>query len=69
MMGETRGRSAIKSASWRLLASATTMSLVYAFTGQLDVAMALGGVELILKLLIFYAHERAWNAVSWGKAT
>jgi adenylylsulfate kinase len=68
-MSDTRARSAVKSASWRLLASATTTALVFAFTGRLDLAVTLGGVELVLKLLVFYAHERAWNAVEWGKAS
>ena len=56
----------VKSLSWRIVASATTVLIVLAFTGELDVAIAIGGVEIVAKLLIFYVHERTWQRVGWG---
>ncbi|HSG09939.1 MAG TPA: DUF2061 domain-containing protein [Longimicrobiales bacterium] len=63
---ETRARSLVKSLSWRIIATLTTIGLVYAFTGAVHIAMAVGGVEVLAKLLIFYLHERAWAMVGWG---
>ena len=65
-MSESRGRTVVKSLSWRILASATTVLIVLALTGELDIAIAIGGVEIVAKLLIFYVHERAWQKVRWG---
>ena len=67
-MTESHARSAIKSLSWRCVATATTVTLVYLFTGEIRLALTLGSVELVVKLLVFYFHERAWNSVPWGKA-
>ncbi|MBW2985811.1 DUF2061 domain-containing protein [Candidatus Woesearchaeota archaeon] len=60
-------RSITKGLSWRVLASLTTVILVYAFTGKLALAAGIGILEVITKLLIYYVHERAWNNVTWGK--
>lgn len=65
-MHETRARSLAKSMSWRVVATLTTIGLVWWFTGEVHVAVAVGGVEVLAKLLIFYVHERLWDAVGWG---
>jgi adenylylsulfate kinase len=65
---ETHKRSIAKSITWRVLASLTTMILVFVFTQRLDIMVAVGGIEIIAKMLIYYAHERAWNVTKWGKA-
>ena len=63
---ESRSRSVVKSLSWRILATATTMVIVLAFTGEIELAVAIGGIEVVAKLLIFYLHERTWQRVEWG---
>ena len=65
-MKETRARSLAKSMSWRVIATLTTFALVWGFTGQAHIAVAVGGVEVLVKLVIFYLHERAWWMVQWG---
>lgn len=65
-MRETRARSVSKSLSWRALATLTTIVLVWTFTGQMQVAVAVGSAEVVAKLVIFYAHERAWASLRWG---
>ena len=53
-------RSIVKTFSWRILATVTTMAVAYAITGQLDTAIAIGSIEFVLKLLLYYVHERMW---------
>jgi adenylylsulfate kinase len=65
-MSEARARSFVKSLTWRAVATATTVLIVLLFTGRLDVAVAVGGIEVIAKLAIFYVHERVWQKVDWG---
>lgn len=68
-MVESRARSVVKSLSWRLVASLTTVALVFLFTGEVHIAFAVGGVEVAAKLVIFYLHERFWDRVAWGRGT
>jgi len=63
---ETRARSLAKALSWRVGGTITTMALVFLFTRQLDIAVAVGGTEVLAKMAIFYLHERAWAKVRWG---
>ena len=67
MFQETTTRSVLKTLSWRLLATLTTILLVYLFTGRLGMAFTLGGIEIVLKMLLYYFHERAWNRTSFGR--
>lgn len=67
MQKETHLRSVIKTISWRFLATLTTFSLVWIFTGKLDTALTVGGLEVVIKMLIYFLHERGWAKILWGK--
>ena len=60
---DSRTRSLAKAFSWRITAAFTTAVIAYAVTGQLDTAAMIGGIEFVLKFLIYYGHERIWNRV------
>jgi len=64
---ELRRRTVVKALTWRAIATVTTMSLVYMFTGQIELAAGIGAVDIIIKLILYYSHERAWNRVRWGR--
>lgn len=66
MKKETKTRSVVKSITWRMLATITTIILVKIFTGNLKIAISVGFVETLSKLMIFYVHERTWTQVRWG---
>ena len=66
---ETHRRSIAKAVSWRILATLTTMLLVFVFTGNLVLSGGVGLTELITKIVIYYVHERIWNAISFGRIT
>lgn len=59
-------RSLAKTLTWRICATLTTMGLVLAFIGDLAIALSVGAVEVIIKMIVYYLHERAWNKVDWG---
>lgn len=65
-MEETKTRSVLKSLSWRITASLTTVMLVFFFSGKAELAIMIGSVEIVAKLAIYYAHERVWNKVKYG---
>ena len=66
-MREFHKRSLVKAICWRALATATTMAVVFIFTRRFALAMQVGAVEVVAKLIFYYLHERVWNAIAWGK--
>ncbi len=64
---ESRLRSIYKGLTWRVLATLTTYILAWIFTGDLEQAGKIAGFEFVLKFVIYYAHERAWQIVPRSK--
>ena len=64
---ENHKRSIAKATSWRVLATLTTIAIVFLLTGSLAISLGVGFVEVISKFILYYVHERAWNKVGWGK--
>ncbi|MGQ9550801.1 MAG: DUF2061 domain-containing protein [Candidatus Bathycorpusculaceae bacterium] len=60
-------RSLLKAVSWRIVATLTTIFLVFIFTGNLLASGSVGLFELFLKTLIYYVHERVWNLCNFGR--
>jgi len=67
MYKETNKRSIVKGISWRIVATTTTIIIVYVFFGRLDLAIAAGMIETVLKIALYWAHERIWQKLRWGK--
>lgn len=60
---EKKRRSIAKATTWRVLATTDTVILSLIFTGNVKAALSIGGLELITKIVWYYAHERLWNRV------
>lgn len=67
MYKETKIRSVVKTISWRILATLTTVALVYIFVGDTEIAFTVGGIEVFLKMLVYFIHERVWDKLKFGK--
>ncbi len=67
MYKETNLRSIAKGVSWRLVATTTTVIIVYLFFGRLDLAIAAGLIETVLKVALYWGHEKIWQRIHWGK--
>ena len=63
---ESRLRSILKGFSWRIVATLTTVSIAYIITGEVHDALKIGGYEFVIKLAVYYFHERAWQMVPRG---
>ena len=63
---ESRLRSLLKGLSWRFVATLTTIAIAWIVTGAMDLALEIGAIEVIVKILIYYAHERAWQMAPRG---
>ena len=63
---ESHFRSIIKGISWRIVATADTIFIVLVITClkghcSVDHAITIGFLEFLLKLLVYYLHERFWQ--------
>ena len=69
---ESHVRSILKAITWRIIATSTTFILAYTIfsnTGCEDVlekSSIVAGLELVIKLVIYYLHERAWQMAPRG---
>lgn len=60
-------RSIIKTVSWRTVGTLDTMIVSYFITGNLVMAVSIGSIEVITKMILYYFHERAWNKTDFGR--
>lgn len=60
-------RSAVKTLTWRLVASLDTFALTWLLTGRLTLGLSVAGAEVATKMTLYFVHERAWACVDWGE--
>ncbi len=66
-MKEKSYRSVVKSVSWRTIGTLDTFVISLLITGKLDFAIAIGGVEVFTKMILYYLHERTWDRIKFGR--
>jgi len=66
-MYEKHYRSIVKTISWRVVGTVDTMLISYLITQSFFMAISIGSIEVVTKMVLYYFHERAWNASSFGK--
>ena len=66
-MLETRRRSIAKALSWRFIATVITAAVVFVLTGNFTMAAEVGLLDTSIKLGVFFAHERVWLRISYGR--
>ena len=64
---ESHLRSLIKALSWRVTALIITVAVVKVVTGDTGVAAAVGGADALVKIGLYYFHERIWNRIRLGR--
>ena len=61
-----RKRHLAKAISYRVLGSLTTFAAVLVMTEQLHLSIGSALIESVVKIIMYYAHERAWYRIKWG---
>lgn len=68
---ESHWRSIVKAISWRVIASSTTFIIMRIILQDYKEANLLAGgaaaIDLIIKLILYYLHERTWQSINFGK--
>ncbi|GEM_PF-1780888 len=65
---ERRARSLAKSVSYRTISSVITAGIFFGATQKPRLALGVALVDSLLKTITFYAHERAWTRIGFGRA-
>ena len=65
---DSRRKSIAKTVSWRIFGFLIAAAIVWALTGEFRFAATIGTTDMLVKLGLFYGHERVWNRVSMGRA-
>ena len=55
-----------KAITWRIVASLSTFTIGWVVTGSLDFGMAIGAADVLIKIALYYLHERAWYHSKFG---
>ena len=58
---DRRAKSAIKTVTWRVMASTDTLFIAWILTGDIRIAGSIMSIEIVTKMFLYYAHERIWN--------
>ena len=64
---ETHLRSIAKAITWRAGGTVVTFMVVWIVAGELTLAAQIGILDTVIKIGVFYVHERFWNHLSFGK--
>ncbi len=63
---ESHLRSVLKGFTWRIVATASTITIAYLITGEIKTALSIGAIEFVGKIFIYYIHERIWQTIPRG---
>ena len=53
-----------KTITWRIIGTLDTMIIAWIITGSLEWGLAIGGIEVFTKMILYFLHERAWYKLS-----
>ena len=66
-MSDAPIRSLAKAVSWRITGTIDTFIISWIITGEPLLASGIALTEIITKVGLFWAHERIWNKIGWGR--
>jgi adenylylsulfate kinase len=64
---ESKSRSIAKAVSYRVLGSATTALICFLLTRKMALSADLGILDMVLKIGLYFLHERLWNHIPFGR--
>lgn len=64
---ESRKRSIAKALSWRVVAVFITSCVAWGVTREITLAVEIGVIDTLIKLGVYYGHERLWLRIHFGK--
>jgi len=62
----SRHRHLLKTFTWRALGTLDTIALGWLVSGDPTIGLTIGSLEVITKMILYYAHERVWYKIDFG---
>ena len=56
-------RHILKTFTWRIIATLTTTLIAWVVTGDPMIGIKVGSIEFVLKMVLYYFHEKIWHKV------
>jgi len=66
-MKVTKTRSFVKALSYRIWGTLSSVAVAYVITKNASLSITIAFWETVVKIFIYYAHERGWNKIQWGR--
>ena len=66
-MTVTKARSFAKALSYRIWGTLSSVAVAYVITKNASLSVTIAFWETVVKVFIYYAHERGWNYIQWGR--
>ncbi len=66
-MKVTKTRSFVKALSYRIWGTLSSVAVAYVITKNVSLSITIAFWETVVKIFIYYAHERGWNYIQWGR--
>lgn len=66
-MKVTKSRSFVKALSYRIWGTLSSFVVAFVLTGSAELSGLIAFWETVVKVGIYYAHERGWNFIQWGR--
>jgi len=63
----TPRRSFVKAVSWETFSNLVCFVLAYMMFGNIGGCAIFTVIAFVVKLFLFYEHERVWHQIRWGK--
>ena len=66
-MKVTKTRSFVKALSYRIWGTLSSVAVAYVITKNASLSITIAFWETVIKVFIYYGHERGWNYIQWGR--
>ena len=66
-MKVTKTRSLVKALSYRIWGTLSSVAVAYVITKNASLSITIAFWETVVKIFIYYGHERGWNYIQWGR--
>lgn len=66
MLEISKKRHILKTITWRLIATTTTILLAWIISDDYTIGLKVGFLEFFAKMLLYYFHERVWYKFKFG---
>lgn len=57
----------IKAVSYRIMGSLATALIFYFLTGKAGLSASAGALDMVVKIGIYFLHERLWDHINFGR--